>query len=697
MRPASSMAALSFGSVRVSSAVRRIVACVCAATLIALGGCASLRSIETQVQGEVERIFAVIRENGATATHGAVRFDLWSRTLHIDGIALEGEPGTALKLEVGSLRAATLAARGNTVVAGSVEMTGVRLERGASGTSERRIVARIPELRVSELVLPQKPAGGPILGDAAAVAAILQAVRVGSISARTIELEITTPSPVMAVGWSGFFGTATARRSDPHTNRYTYTAVRIDRIAEGRIGTVRGERIDIEGEQVTGIVGGFTLGDLDITPLLAEGARPRRNREGASGRIVGRIALGATSLATAEASLSLAGASAEGLRIDTDRLSPLRLLELTTLLDAGGQISASRIAAVAAPLAELYEGIELARLEVQDVRLASASVHSAGNAGFLTVNAEGLERGRLRRLRVQDLAVSPPGLPSDNPTRIGAISIEGFQLARLMRLMPAVDPATRQRPPEAQQLLTLLEGIEVSGLVVPDPVAGRPLRLERARIGWAKLVNGLPSELRVSIKGEWPLGPGAVALLPLRRMGFPAIAIDADLTARYDPERGKLTLAPIRINVEKVGVLDLRFSLSGLSQATFTIEGGRLGKALPDLTVERAELRLTDGGVLDLLDRQPVPGQGTGTARAELLASFRRDLDAERPAGGYRALLDALERFLARPRQTLEVVVTPRVRTSVDELSALSILAGRGVLQGQLERFDVTATATAGR
>ena len=61
--------------------------------------------VQRQVANEVEAAFAAVRESGAKASHGAVSFDLWSRTITVADIAGESAAQPPVSVKIGRFTA----------------------------------------------------------------------------------------------------------------------------------------------------------------------------------------------------------------------------------------------------------------------------------------------------------------------------------------------------------------------------------------------------------------------------------------------------------------------------------------------------------------------------------------------------------------------------------------------------------------
>ena len=61
--------------------------------------------VQRQAANEVEAAFAAVRESGAKASHGAVSFDLWSRTITVADIAGESAAQPPVTVKIGRFTA----------------------------------------------------------------------------------------------------------------------------------------------------------------------------------------------------------------------------------------------------------------------------------------------------------------------------------------------------------------------------------------------------------------------------------------------------------------------------------------------------------------------------------------------------------------------------------------------------------------
>ncbi|MDU6749742.1 MAG: hypothetical protein E6447_18945, partial [Bradyrhizobium sp.] len=168
--------------------MNRIVAGVLVA--IVLGTAAFLGGpwyAQNRAEREVEASFAQIRQNGATASHGKVVFDLWTRKLSIADVKIESATQPPASITLGSVTATGLSQPDQEhVTAASLEVSDVAMAAQIPGPSPLRLSYKLPQLVVKDYAGPVRfaaiPAGATLVETYRALVQQFAAISAASIT-----------------------------------------------------------------------------------------------------------------------------------------------------------------------------------------------------------------------------------------------------------------------------------------------------------------------------------------------------------------------------------------------------------------------------------------------------------------------------------------------------------------------------------
>ena len=115
--------------------------------------------VQRQVANEVEAAFAAVRESGAKASHGAVTFDLWTRTITVADIAGESAAQPPVSVKIGRFTAAGVKPAGGRALFRRADRGGRRrnLPEPCRCRLRMRFVYKAPRIEVANYCGPAGP------------------------------------------------------------------------------------------------------------------------------------------------------------------------------------------------------------------------------------------------------------------------------------------------------------------------------------------------------------------------------------------------------------------------------------------------------------------------------------------------------------------------------------------------------------
>ena len=158
---------------------------------VALGG---WKYANDRVRAEVEANFAALRAAGATATHGPVDFDLWTRNLLIADVNIKSAGTAPTEVTIGKLALGALDLWATDLVAKSLDLTDLAVKGAFGKEGEFQVGTRSPRVAANNVRVAKVPVD---LADAKTSlqkwAAQVAAVTAASITAPELTLSLVMP------------------------------------------------------------------------------------------------------------------------------------------------------------------------------------------------------------------------------------------------------------------------------------------------------------------------------------------------------------------------------------------------------------------------------------------------------------------------------------------------------------------------
>ena len=239
-------------------------------------------------------------------------------------------------------------------------------------------------------------------------------------------------------------------------------------------------------------------------------------------------------------------------------------------------------------------------------------------------------------------------------------------------------------------LFKLLDGIELKALTAPYKAGDKPVQIDNITLDWGQYVGPIPTRARLVAKMAGPLDPSNPALLPLLVAGIDTAAFDADLGLGWTESTGRFAVSPFKLEVSNLVAASANVSLAQVPRDVFTIDLQQATTAAAQIEAEGLDFSLRDLGAVDVLVANYARGHGIprDAARKALIDSIKA-IGAQMTAANIDAAsaVDALSRFIEKPRQTLTLKLSPRAKVPAIQLAQLIAIDP----QSALAQFKIEA------
>ena len=648
------------------------------------------------------------RSGGRTATRGRVSFDLWTRTVSVADLALQSPASPEEWIAIEEVVASGIDAHGG---ARRLEIVGLQMSHVLPGLAGVRVEQKAPRVTLtgfSERPIARTKGASPVdamrpLSIAKSWVEQLSAITASSIVAPSLSVTIT---PAEGSGRADLMGTA----------EYTYSNIVLRGVADGRIAEATIDKAALRGSagrmarSFTGEVANTSVRDIDMGPVLAW-LDPSRPREEGYRRVYGQLAVGPYTVRLDDGTgMSLDSIIAEEIGLRPARLPLDDLVFLMEVTRPGtAPPTAGQLSMLVDKMAGLYEGIHLGKLELQG--LQADTLRERITIGRIALN--GLDNGRLEELSIERLGgqksakeiagIGPmtiEKLEGRTVTRdavsIGRASLKGFDISNLLRTASAQLASLGQRtgaPSPLMAMLGVIEGIEIRDFAAPDPATGRMVQVEALDASWGQLVEGVPSEGRLSAKLSGPIGPAEpdAFIRALAERGIASLAVSLDLGARWTEAHQSVVLAPATLEVPNVLALSIKASAGKVAREMLSTDILKVMAGAPLVEAGPVELTIRDLGLVDLAATQlgQTKGVDAEAGRALLVESVaQRAAVATQTSPELQPVFDALSRFVQGKGETLTVALTPK-----GSVGLLQLIEGarRDAVGALLANFTVEA------
>jgi hypothetical protein len=634
--------------------MKRILIGLIVVAVLAVGGWFGFNLYaQHRATAEVEAAFEQIRKQGGKASHGKVEFDVMSRTLTVEDIAVTPNSEQQAQIKIASIKGTGVrlidAARFS---ADSIDITGFELALGEIGAAKLKGSYKVQQLTLRDYAGPlhslNAPAGGTLIDMYRYALEQYASVTASSITA-----------PALTFTFDG--GSAAAG-----TGEFSYSGLAIQNLKQGKIDAMKADRANFtinvqqagKADKLTGEISTIAVNGIDVTAIVAA-LDPQSAGDDNYHRVYGQISTGPY-VATSTLGMRM---QVDGIAIDDVAIQPsrFRLAEILAVLPATDRSSvptATQSRELMEKLAGLYEGIRVGRIEI----------------GSLSVTTpQGTPK--LRAIRYQQGEFALEGL--DAPTPQGQVKMERFALksfsaANLMRWAAGLaSPGQAPSPDQMLGLFRVLEGAEIKGVVAPYKNTGQLVTIDTISLNWGQLVGSIPSKANLVVKMVTPTDPSNPTQRPLIMAGVDKLAIDLDLGAAWMESSGAFALTPATIDLGNLAKAQARFALANVPRGMFTTDPVQAMGQAAQIETGAIELSLRDSGVVDLVVAQfsRIQNVSRDAARSSIVEMIRAqgekiaasNLDAK-------VAVDALAGFVETSGQTLTIKLTPLGKLPVLQL-----------------------------
>jgi hypothetical protein len=680
-----------------------------------LGGLAfaGVQWAQTQALANVDNAFARLRAEGATASHGPVELDVWSRTLRIKDIAVAtiSPPVSVTATEVKAAGINPWSPNGS-FAAARLEVTGIET-KGTIGGDGSTFNYKIPSAVVADvqqITPPAEPAGTNATGTSAKWGAAFASFRANSVAIPTITVAATMPLPPPAPAEGR--PVAPAAPGMMKLN-YTYLNLRFDGLDDGRIAKLAVDKLSFksEGDQVAGTFNDIRSADMDMLPYFGVGLA-RRKAENGYYKVQGKSTLGSLSMTMPEGgAFDVAGITSDGLGLDPAKISLPKMLEMLPLLNsfngatAGTPPTSQQMTFIGGFLSDLYEGMQIANFELRGITMGASKAvapgaSTPGNLRVDRIAVVGFEQGKLGSFRIEGVAVdTPDGKGKTVPFKLGVFSIKGLAVARMMRSIMALAAKGGQPTPEDfHDFPSFIEAVEMANLSGVNPTTGDVLQIDRLAAQWGQFINGMPADGRLTLKGRIPVDAADPRMALLAITGLNVMDFTIDIGSAYNAAGKTLVFTPLEVSMVGLGGFTGQVTLKDVPAQAFSMAPGVFNSAALGFNFAAADLNIKDDGMI-ALGNMVLSGQAQGQggapapALADIVGGMRQENATSRtPSAMAGAVLDGVIRYVAKPGQTLTLQLRPKV-----PISLLEIVAGAAApehVPALLDQFTIKALVT---
>ncbi|MCK1300110.1 hypothetical protein IVB33_20380 [Bradyrhizobium sp. 24] len=632
---------------------RILIGLIVVAVVVAGGWFGFNLYVQHRTTAEVEAAFEQIRKQGGKASYGKIAFDLPTRTLTIEDIAVT--PGKAPQAQI---RIAAIKGTGVRQIdetrfsADDINITGLEVTLDQIGAAKLKVAYKLPQLVMRDYAGPvhadQVPADGSLVDLYRYVLGQYASVAASSLTAPTLTISFD----------SGAAG----------SGEVTYSGLAIQNLKHGKIDAMKSDRavisVDVKQpgkpDKLTGELSNIIVNDFDASAILAA-LDPQTASDDSYRRVYRQVSTGPYALK-----------SAQGMRVDIDGFtmediavqpSKFRLAEIFAALprDQSAPPTPAQARELLEKLAGVYEGLRIGKAEIGKMSVGTPQ-------GTATVNA----------IRYRDGEFAVEGVDTPSPQgqfKMERFALKSFSTANLMRW--AASLTTPGRAPAPDQMLGLfgvLAGAEIKGVTAPFKTTKKLVMIDTLSLDWGQLVGSIPSKAHVVAKFVTPTDPSDPKQLPLIASGIDKLAVDLDLGAAWTEQSNSFVLTPATLDIGGIASAQLRIALGNVPREVFSADPAQLMGQAARIEAGTLEFSLRDSGVVDLVAAQFARMQNVSrdTARQALVESIkarREQVASANPDAN--AAVDAIARFVETPGQTLSIKLSPRAKAPLMQLMQL--------------------------
>jgi hypothetical protein len=646
--------------------MRKVFVALVVAVILGVGGYfgvvywtqhAATREVEATLEGWAKSV--------GSATHGRVEFDLWSRTLKVSDIVVQSKTGPHPKVTLTQLVASGIGLSGK---ASRVEIVGLETSEMVPGQRGFRVEQKAPSIVLTDFsARPFTPTKVGSLFDLSR----LWLEQFSSITATSIEVPSLTVTMTATEGPPGV------------SSEYKYTNLVVRDVRGGRFAEATMDGVALRSSlggphtELSGEMGKSSILDGDVGPVLAV-LDPSRPRSDDYQRVYRQMKIGPYTVRMGNiTTVSVDSIVAEDIGLRSSKLKLDDLLFITDVASVPNMVpSPAQASVLFDKVASLYEGLYLGKLDAQGFRIDGGAMGEKFKMSALRLDR--LENGRFREIAIEGFNAKPP---FGDPLDLGRMAFKELDIAKMLRLMPQLaPPGPRGQGPSPEQvtaLLSLLQGIEVKDVAIPDPATRRLIKVDTFTASWGQYVDGIPTQGRVTVKVGVPLSAfGQEPLFQtLASNGVSSLTVAFDLGSVWTEASQALTVEPGTLEISNLISVSLKASLKNVTRDALSLDPMKSMPAIFLVEAGPIELSVRDLGLVDLLAAEMAREKGAApeTGRALLLESMamkRQGLASTSP--DLEKLFQAMDRFVQGKGETLTIKVTPKSRVGVMELMTAS-------------------------
>lgn len=639
----------------------RILGGLMAAIAIAAGGFFGFEFyLQHRIAGEIDAAFEQIRATGGTASHGKVSFDLLSRTFTVNDIAGQSAAQPPVSIKVGSLTASSVsqpdAARFS---ADNIEIADVEIGATMGPQPALNLTYKVPRITVKDY---SGPAGLQRPPASSSVADIYRSVleQFAAVTATSI----TAPSLAATMNQ----GAAT-----PGGGEINYSGLAIQGIKDGRIANTRIDGVVFtmntqppagKPDKLTGNLANIAGYDIDTTAMAAM-FDPQKANDDRYYRVYRHISAGPYVVTSGQG----INARIEAMTIDDVGLRPSRLhvpALLAMMQPPGTTPTPAQVRELLEKMAGIYAGIHLGNAEMNGFSLQTPQ----GPIKFSAVRFN-LDSGTINEFAIEGV----DGRTPQGPVKVGRFALKSLDIANLMRLSAQFNGSPQPPSPDkALEMIPLIGGVELKGLVVPFKNTGKQVSIENFSLDWGQFVGPIPTRVRLTTRMTTPFDATDPNLKPLIAAGLDIAALDGDIGAAWTEATKTFALEPVSLDLGGLLKANARLSLTNVPRGVFTLNPVQAATMAEQIETGGFELVLQDMGAIDIAVAQYARTQNLGreAARSAILDGIRASREQATAANpDALAALEAVARFVETPRQTLNIKLVPLGKVSVQRLRQL--------------------------
>ncbi|MBR1253296.1 hypothetical protein JQ634_06235 [Bradyrhizobium sp. AUGA SZCCT0240] len=635
----------------------KVLSGLVAAIVIAVGGFFGFQFYtQHRIASEVDAALEQVRAAGGKASRGKVSYDLLNRTVTIAEIAAQSAAQPPVSVKIGNLTASGVsqpdAARFS---AETIEIADLDIGAAIGPQPPSNLSYKLPRITVKEYSGPaslQRPPASSALADI--YRSVLE--QFAGVAATSI----TAPS---------LTGTINSGVATPGGGEVAYTGLAMQDIKDGKVAsakidgavfTVNAQGAGGKPDKLTGNLANIAGYDIDSRAVAAM-FDPQKASDDQYYRAYRQITTGPYVVSSGQG-LNM---RIDGITIDDLGLRPSRMQvpDLLAMIPAPGAAppTPAQARAMIEKVAKLYEGMRIGNAEMRGF-----SVETPQGPVKLSAMRLDLDNGKVNEFAIEGV----DGRAPEGPVKLGRFALKSLDVANLLRLS-AQFAGSPPPPDKALDMIPLIGGAELRGLVAPFKNTGKQVSIEQFSLDWGQFVGPIPTKVRMTTRMTTPLDASDPILMALIAAGLDKAVIDNDVGAVWTEATKTFALEPVSLELGGLLKANAQLSLTNVPRGVFTLNPVQAAAMAEQIEAGPIELVLRDTGAIDIAVAQYARLQDVSreAARSAIVDMIR---SAREPAAAYPdvlAALDAVARFIETPRQTLNVKLTPRGKLPLQQLN----------------------------